>query len=341
MGNSTITLQKIMDGVSAIGDLNPVFNNTGGWADEPALTIGNDVMSELISIRFPWKWNRVRIPPFALTTYQQDYSSPVTGLGWLENGSRVDINNSSYPPPTWPIYVVRDLEASNVMGGWPYQVCWFYNRDLQQGVWPGPSIIYTQPIGANTAPSNPLTNITDVYGNILVLVKYGITGLLPPVATYPPINPSDPLSPPDYTADVSGQIIPDGTCEWLIVSPDAQGFRVNPRPPQAGQVWLIRLFGQQTATLFTKLNQLINPIPDDQAKWFRDGCVAYAHRYSSNPKVKALFEPMKADWFGAMELATKQNDREDESKGFFPDKSVMAPSYTTDPGPWPYRYGWR
>jgi hypothetical protein len=106
-------------------------------------------------------------------------------------------------------------------------------------------------------------------------------------------------------------------------------------------VWLLRLYAQRNASIFTKLNQLINPIPDDQAKWFRDGCVAYAHRYSTNPAVKSRFEQMKADWFGAMELATKQNDREDESKGFFPDKSVMAPSYTTDPGPWPYRYGWR
>jgi hypothetical protein len=42
-----------------------------------------------------------------------------------------------------------------------------------------------------------------------------------------------------------------------------------------------------------------------------------------------------------MEMETKKNDREDESRGFFPDKSVMAPSYTTDPGPYPYRYGWR
>jgi hypothetical protein len=93
--------------------------------------------------------------------------------------------------------------------------------------------------------------------------------------------------------------------------------------------------------MFTKLGQKIDPIPDDQSKWFRDGCVAYGHRYSTNPAVKARFATMKADWFGAMEMATKQNDREDESKGFFPDKSVMSPSYVTDPGPYPYRYGWR
>ena len=340
MGNSTITLQNIMDSVSIIGDLQTVFNSTGGWADEPAITIGNDVMQELLSIRYPWKWNRIKIPPFPLISLQQDYLFTVTGLGWLENGLRIDINNSTYPPPTWPIYAVRDLQMSNVQGGFPYQVCWFYNKDLEQGAWPGPAITYTWPVGpqVTSPPENPPTNITDQYGNLLLLTQYGVTGTTPPVAIYP----NDPTTGlPDYTANVIGQVITDGTCKWLVVDPDAQGFRFNPMPPSGGQVWLARLWGQRKAPLFTKLKQLISPVPDDQKKWFLDGCIAYAHRYSTNPNVKARFEQMKADWFTAMELATKQNDREDESKGFFPDKSVMSPSYTTDPGPYPYRFGWR
>lgn len=326
MGNSSITLQSVMDGVSAIGDLNPVFNETGGWANEPALTIGNDVMSELIGTRFPWKWNRIKIPPFPLNPYQQDYASMVAGIGWLENGLRIDINNSQYPPPTWPVYAVRDLPMENIMGGFPYQVCWFNNCDLEQGAWPGPEVKYTQPIGATTPPENPATDILDANGNILVLSKYGTTGLTPPVAANPVVY---------------GAVIEDGTCEWIAVDPNKQGFRFRPMPPQGGQVWLIRLFGQKVAPLFTKMQQFIDPIPDDQSKWFRDGCVAYAHRYSSNPAVKARYLPMRSEWIAAMDAQTKQNDREDEAKGFFPDKNIMAPSYVTDPGPYPYRYGWR
>jgi hypothetical protein len=106
-------------------------------------------------------------------------------------------------------------------------------------------------------------------------------------------------------------------------------------------VWLIRLFAQKKAIPFLNMAQKLDPIPDDQAKWFRDGCVAYAHRYSTNPAVKARYPQMKGEWLAALDAQARQNDREDESKGFFPDKSVMSPSYTTDPGPWPYRYGWR
>lgn len=342
MGNSTLTLQSIMDGISTIGDLNTVFNNTGGWADEPALTIANDVMGQFISVRFPWKWNRIKIPPFPLTSNQQDYASNFSNLGWLENGRRVDINNTTVPTPDAPIYAVRELSEDSVASAWPFQVCWSYNRLLEQHLWPGPGVVYLDPIGVVTPPpENPFTNILDAYGNILVLVEWGITGLTEPVAVYPPTDPDDPLSPPDLTADIYGQMIDDGTCVWEVVDPAAQGFRFFPRPPKSGTVWLVRLFAQRKAPLFTSLEQKLDPIPDDYAHWFRDGCVAYAHRYSSNPQVRARFEQMKQDWVAAVEGAAHQGDREDESMGFFPDRGVMAPGYSGDTGPIPFRWGWR
>ena len=335
VGNSTIKLQDVMDSIAAIGDIQTVFNSTGGWADEPALTIANDAMQELLSVRYPWKWNRLKISGFPLTSLQQDYAGRLKNLGWLENGLRVDINNSQYPPPTWPIYAVRDLQMSNVQGGFPYQVCWFYNRDLEYGIWPGPGRRYTQPVGATSGVENPPTNIIDDEDNILALVTYGTTG---PLAPFAPTWEGPGPQPANWPV---GQIIEDGTCEWEVMDPDAQGFRFNPMPPSGGNVWLARLWAQRKAPLFTTLRQLIEPVPDDESKWFRQGCIAYAHQYSTNPAVKNRFDAKKMDWFQAMAMETKQNDREDESKGFFPDKSVMSPSYATDPGPYPYRYGWR
>ena len=342
MGNSSITLQSIFDGVSSVGDLNPIFNNTGGWADEPALTIANDVMSEFISVRFPWKWNRFKIPPFPLTSYQQDYAMNLFNIGWVEYGRRVDINNTTVPPPDAPVYAVRDLQEDSALGGWPFQFSWQYNHLLEQHLWPGPLVKYVNPVGTSLPnPQNPYTNILDVNGNILVLVAWGITGLIEPMAVYPPIDPDDPNSPLDYEADLTGQLIEDGTCVWMVASPNGQGIRVRPRPPQTGNVWLMRLYAQNKAPTFTSLQQKLDPIPDDHAKWFRDGCVAYSHRYSANPTVKARFEAMKADWYNAVDAAARGNDREDENKGFFPDRGVMSPLQSWDTGPIPYRWGWR
>lgn len=335
MGNSTISLQNVMDSISSIGDIQTVLDHTGGWADEPALSIGNDALQELISVRFPWKWNRIKIPPFTLNSTQQDYATlGIRNIGWLENCARVDVNNSIFPPPTWPIYVVRDLLMANIQAGFPYQVCWLYNRDLEQGPWPGPVEKYIDPIGNPDPPQNGATNIRDALDNLLVLTKYGVTGLTKPVA---PLWKGPGEQPDNWPI---GQVVADGTAEWTVADPDAQGFRFHPVPPKGGQVWLIRIYGQKKAPKFYKLSDLCNPIPDDEIKWFKDGCIAYAHRYSANPNVKARFESRYAQWVAAMVQETRQNDREDEARGFFPDKSVMSPSYTTDPGPYPYRFGW-
>ena len=328
MGNSNVRLMDIVDEVAIIGDLTPVLKATGGYAAQPALSIANNVMGEMLSERCPWKWNRCKVPPFLLTPLQQDYATiGIKNIAWLENGVRIDINNTQVPPPSWKVTAVRDLEIDNSVGGFPGQVCWFTNDLLEFGSWPGPGITYTNPVGQTITNNNPLTNIYDANGNILVLTQYGTTGTTPPVA------PANVLG---------GYIITDGTCVWTVADPKAQGFRVHPRPPIGGNVWLMRIFAQmKPPPRFLNLGQFIDPVPDDYCKWFIDGFIAYTHRYSSNPAVIARFERNKAAWIDAIAAAARQGDREDESKGFFPDQPIASPSFIQDQGPYPYRWGWR
>jgi hypothetical protein len=342
MGNSNVKLQRIVDGVSAIGDLNPLFASTGGYAAEPALTIANDVASELFSERFPWKWNQRKIPPFFLIPRQQDYAQlGIFNIGWLTSAYRIDLNSNVIPPNSWPVEVVRDLKISRVYAGWPTRICWLPNDQMEQGPWPGPLYTYTDPLGQVQTPYNAWTNITDDDGNILVLTEFGTTGLTPPQAPpwVPP--PQTPNLPPPENWPI-GQVIQDGTCEWTVADPDGQGFRIWPPPPDSSaNTWLIRAFGQKKTPYFSSLQQKLNPIPDDQIKWFRDGFVAYAHRYSSNPNVVKRFEQMRENWLQAMAAAAKQGDREDEGYGFFPANGLMSPEWVNDPGPGnPYWRNW-
>jgi hypothetical protein len=321
-------LQQVVDGVATIGDLTPVLTNTGGWASEPALTIANDVISELINERFPWKWNQIKLPPFVLIPLQQDYVSiKLKTLGWLTSGLRIDINNSQVPPPSWPLIVVRSLPMDNVMAGWPGMACWEQNDQLEQGVWPGPGYTYATPVGLTTpAVNSKPTNILDASGNILTLTRDGTTGATPPDA--------GPAAAP-------GTLVTDGSAQWAACDPSGQGIRVYPRTPQGGMAWVVRLWGQLKAPVITDITLPLNPIPDDQIKFFRDGFVAYAHRYSTTPSVKARFETMKANWLAAMAAACKGANREDENKGFYPDQALAAATYVQDQGPYPYRWGWR
>jgi hypothetical protein len=326
MGNSTKTLQSVVDFASTIGDLTPVLKGTGGFSREPAVSIANRVLQELIAERFNWKWNRLPIMPFAINSLQQDYATiNVTNIGWLERCTRIDINNTSEPKPTAQVEVVRDLDITGNVYGWPGQISWLQNSLLQQGNWPGAGKVYANPIGGIGMPQNGHTNILDANGNILVLTQWGTTGSIAPVAP---------------ASSVAGTNVQDGTVVWTVANPNAQGLRLSPRPPQNGNVWLLKPFVQAKAPVLTALSQTIDPVPDDYGGYFEDGFIAYCHRQSSDPKVKALFPEMYKLWQKAIMDAAKQGDREPEGAGWYPTRSIMADSGGGMPlGPaWPFGY---
>lgn len=324
MGNSTVSVQSVIDFANTIGDISPVLKGTGGSSREPARTIANDVMSELIAERFNWKWNRKAIAPFPTNSWQQDYPQiNVTDIGWLEKWSRTDINNTSMPKPTFQGEAVRDLDITGQQFGWPAQMSWLTNDLMEHAQWPGPAVTFTQPIGASTTPANPFTNIVDAVGNIMILTTYGVTG------QYPAIAPKN--SPPGFT-------VQDGSVVWTVCNPNGMGLRIYPKPPQAGNTWLLRPFYQAEPPTIVKLTDFINPIPDSYSSTFRDGFICFCHKYCSDPKVKARFPMLYELWEKAVLNAAKQGDREQEGKGFFPDRGIMGMGGGSVPiGPaWPY-----
>jgi hypothetical protein len=163
VGSSTVTIQAIVDAVASMGELIPVLP-TGGYSTKTALTIASDVMASLISQRFNWKWNRMKVPPFYTNSWQQDYAQlSITRwpapLGWIEGGYWIDINNTALPKPVYAIEVLRDLPVTSVSGNPPSKIDWLPNDQLTYGVWPGAAQVYTQPLGATITPTNPPTNI--------------------------------------------------------------------------------------------------------------------------------------------------------------------------------------
>jgi hypothetical protein len=327
VGSSTVTIQSIVDAVSSMGELVPVLP-TGGYSTKTALTIASDVMASLVSQRFNWKWNRMRVPPFYTNSWQQDYAQlSITRwpapLGWIEGGYWIDINNTALPKPVYAIEVLRDLPVTSVSGNPPSKIDWLPNDQLTYGVWPGAAQLYTQPLGATITPTNPPTNILDANGNILILTTYGITGS---------VAPSLPAS------SAEGTTVNDGTCVWTVADPNSQGFRLLPLPPQQGIVYQVNVIAQRQAPAqFTSMGQQINPVPDDYAVHFREGFKAYCYQYSPNPAMQMQFERKRDGWLGAIANALRQGDREQTDAGFIPDRTVVSGSGGGDIGPaWPF-----
>ena len=223
MGNSTITVQNVLDRVAAKSIPIPL-SAPSGYGTDLAVAMANDVFADIITERFNWKWNRKVWPVFLTNTYQQDYPQlGVKDIGWVEDADRIDINNTSVPQPLKNLTVRRQLSATNLAWSPVNEICWIYNKDARVGLWPGASVTY-YPLHAPQQYQNPLRAIKDANGNILILLNDGTTG-----ATAPVLAANAP----------EGTVVTDGTLTWAAVDPMSQGFRVSPMPPAAGPVWAI------------------------------------------------------------------------------------------------------
>lgn len=304
-----------------------------GYSLEPARTIGSEVMNYMLSTQFPWKWSQILLPSFYANSWQQDYAVPgVTNLAWLQAGSVLQVSSTQNPKPRLQCEVDRYLPpssaslVSNSSCTFPkFFANWLPNDQLYYGTWGTPAgagstqgndpvanSVYTTPIGATTQPSNPITQIRDANGNLLVLTIYGHEGSAAPAL---PAN-----SAPGTTISGSG-----ATTVWTVVDPKGQGFRILPVPSQTGTVWQFNLIGQQRPPVFTSLQQLLDPIPDDYSTLFRQGFVAYCYRRSPEAKIRAKFDQEFKLWLLSLEDAKKKSDRERDSASFIAE-SMVAPT---------------
>lgn len=343
MGNSTTKLQSVVDFARTYPELNPVLA-MGGFSQEPALTIANDVMIAMLSKPYSPKWNEFKYPFFYTNSFQQDYAFNVNNLAWLQEGVMVDINSTSQPKNKYTLETNRYLPETSVQYGYPGQVCWAPNDQMIYATWgggnlnegslsnPGPGSTYGPLIsnivnGVLSQPANPIDQIVDPNGNFWRLSNY-ISAPSPIVLgstqpTWPTVIQYPTATQPNITATTQA----DGTGIWTAINPKGQGLRVNPIPSQQGRVFQGRIVAQLRAPMFTSLSQTLEPIPDDFAGYFRRGFIAYSYMHHKDPKVRAKFLDQQKLWIESLQVMIVSTDRERDNAGIFPSDPIM-----TNPG---------
>jgi hypothetical protein len=320
VGNSTTSIQDILDTLATMGDASPQ-SSPGGYGPKVSIQLANDTMADLLSERFNWKFNSANAPAFFTNSYQQDYPQiGLTNVDWLELFQWIDINNTSLPKPiSWPgcTFTVRSLPqcSLNVGSGYcgrPTEVCWMYNSQLAYGLWPGAGSVYRPLIGTNPTAQNGAMAFIDKNGNILVLTTFGTTGAMAPFAA------------PNAT---EGTTVTDNTVVWTVASPNSQGFRLWPLPGATGPVYQINVKYQMIAPKLTALQSLINPVPDNYSQHFRRGFKAHALEYSPDPNIRETSAQAREAWLAGMVDAAKQGDREMDAYGLVPASYPMDSPY--------------
>jgi hypothetical protein len=219
--------------------------------------------------------------------------------GGLIPGSALVVSNA-YPATYTNTFTVVSITGLNVLVSGPVVNPGIYEAGGTIG---NPAVL--------TQPNNPITQIRDSNGNLLVLTIYGTEGIAPPLA---PVN-----SPAGFTTSGTG-----ATTVWTVVDPNGQGFRILPVPSQTGVVWQFNLVGQKKPIRFSSLSQTLDPLPDEFEPEFRQGFIAQAYRYSPEAKIRAKFKEEWALWLRSLEELRAKQDREQEENVFTPDRGIMG-----------------
>jgi hypothetical protein len=307
MGYSSLTPQLLVDYARAACPKSTPVLGVSGYSDEPALSFSDDIIKKIMAKKNPWKWNMIAAAPFYTQPYQQDYPTNISSkyLGWLTNATMIDINNSTNQPPIQPpiMCVARLLPTSTC--GYPSSVCWMPNNIAITGLWPGPSVVFVNPLTSQGGgPSNnPLTAIKDPNGNIQVVTTYGVT-------TSNSAGPSWPAS-----GATPGTITQDGTVQWTLIDPLGIAFRVDRIATFNSNVWQMLVQYQNKAPNMTSLGQTFAPVPDDLNFLIKQGFVAYCQKLIDNG---ANFKTAYAEWIDDMNELMGASDREDQEFGFYP-----------------------
>ena len=150
----------------------------------------------------------------------------------------------------------------------------------------------------------------------------------------------NPVYPTLANSNIVNTTVTDGTVTWQAVWPKGQGFRIAPMPSQTGPVWQIAPIAQARVPQFTSLEQVLDPIPDDYYRYFKQGFCCYCYGASPDPKVRAKFDMAKKLWMESLNQAVNQGSREDDAFGFVPSEAdVMDTGWSTFTGispQWPY-----
>jgi len=310
MGNSSIQLTQVVNTLAAKGIPDP-RNNASGYGDGMAFDLATQVMADIVTERFNWKWNRADATPFLTNSWQQDYpqlAQPNGTIGWGEDCDLIDILNTTLPKPLKNVTWRRGLSRTSwLTGWWPNNICWMYNKDLYIGEWPGAGVTY-YPLNTSPQPQNPIMSMTDVNGNILIVTTFGTTGAVAPEL---PANSAE------------GQTVTDGTVVWTCVSGTSQGFRLDKLPPATGPTLLVKPYYQIEPVTFTAWNQTLDPMPNSFSRHFYRGMESEFLIASPNPGDLKRGQIAKVAWFEAMQAAMKQGDREPNIYGLVPAVPVV------------------
>lgn len=351
MSNSTITLQNVVNLCSTHADLLPL-TGVGGYTNEPALSLCNDALSDLITDPNDWVFNRKEMPSLFTCPSKQDYlfagasAFTLNGTGTAASpsmGWAIDLATNSGITVAAGVVTVKTLENHRFSVG---QTVYLNNVTMTTGTaanynsvftdngtntqWTVGYVITGTPTlntftfaavaGQNNADVGGAPGITDFgFGTSASMAE--VNNNSSPQNVYPLIFKRELL--------VSSRVsIPEKVAVMADLGTGVLKIRFLWVPGTV--VYQVNLVYQAKAPLKVSLNDTWAPFPDEQGAVIRQALLYRMYRYINSPIADTEYQKLQA----AIRKAQAGDDAAPTDVQLEPEQSLMDSSYDGMGGWW-------
>lgn len=346
MPTSNITVQNIVDYGRAHIWLKQLLG-TGGVANEPGLSICNDILQKLLAKPFAWKFNRKTLPFFVTQAFIQDYTNagacaftlaPVVASGGVSTvgggGVGIDLASNSAITQAGSVVTVNCLQPHNLVVGQTV----FHNNVVDQNgnlvaaingiftqntntlssTWsngfaitaiPTPTSYQFTLVTAITACGSP--GIFDIgWLESTFLTDFNNTGVPQPQG---PIEAQDRITPGYALGETKQLAVQNDTGNGIVT------FRIA--PVASSYAMAVTGVYQAKARTLRSTRDNFAPWPDNLGYVLRSGMKAFAIDFADKPIQEKQMKMILFEKDIAEALA--YSDAENSNSGFAPARAIM------------------
>jgi hypothetical protein len=324
---STIAIQKTVNLASQHVELIPLIG-VGGYQNEPALSLANDVLQNLLASPLDFKWNRAEMNLFVTSPNRQDYLFAGAVLFSLNSGfsAGIDLTSNNALTISGQTVTIKTLEQYNGAVG---DVCYIRgtgsNYDstfTQNGVTSGfAGNTYAITVISGLTITATLTGTASGVSGSAGINDFGwlAAGTLVNLNTNTAILPTRNLNAVRDLQPYSTAALPT---EVAVITDLGTGvLKIRFRPvPGFGNIFGCNLVYQKKAPLKTALTDTWTPVPDEVSYVVRQGFLAAAYRYANSPRADVEEQKFAA----VIQRALGGDERETSDIGLVPEQGLMT-----------------
>lgn len=299
--------------------------DVGGFSNEPALSLCNDTLQELLAQPFNWKFNSKTAPLLVTQMYRQDYLFAGASAFTSEGGVGIDLKSNNAITAVGTTITVKCLQPHNFSVG---KTVYMTGNTVDAYN----SVFNQTPAGSSWSGGWVITSTPDTKTFVFT---HGTSGLAASGApgitdaswlescTMIDVNATDPLPRP-WIVKAVRTLQPSSTTsrpeKVSLVSESNGVITVRFANVPGSTVWGVSLVYQAKAPSKTDLTQNWSPFPDEFGFVFRQMFLARCYRYLDHKR--ADNEYLKAQ--AMVKKALGHDDTEDSDQHVSPETTLMG-----------------